>query len=260
MAKFLDGAGVQAALIEIIKNAESELYIIAPYMKISQQTQNYLKNTDKRNIQLTIISRSNAEIPQETAAFLNDLTHAKIKLCDNLHAKCFLNETQGLITSMNLHEHSQTHNWEMGISFSKSIDPELYSDAVREIKEINEASRANSNLTIASKKGPETVSEKKKEKSFAELYPHKPKVPPNKGFVTKWIDSVLGEKAYCIRCGKLLTRYDLENPFCDRCYSNWAQYKNQDFPEKYCHACGEKRSNISFHRPVCKSCFNAYYR
>jgi hypothetical protein len=27
MAKFLDGAGVQAALIEIIKNAETELYL-----------------------------------------------------------------------------------------------------------------------------------------------------------------------------------------------------------------------------------------
>lgn len=97
-------------------------------MKISQQTLNYLKNTEKKNIQLTIISRSGVDMPPDTSAFLKDLSHAKKKLCDNLHAKCFLNEKQGLITTMNLHEHSQTHNWEMGINFFKQVDPDLFTE------------------------------------------------------------------------------------------------------------------------------------
>ena len=143
MAKFLDGSGVQSALTEIIKNAESELYIIAPYLKISQQTQNYLKNTDKQNIRFKIISRSGAEIQPDNLNFLNELIHAEVKLCDNLHAKCFLNEKEGLITSMNLHEHSQTHNWEMGIRFSKSEDSTIYTDTLKEIKLIDGASKPN---------------------------------------------------------------------------------------------------------------------
>ena len=33
----------------------------------------------------------------------------------NLHAKCYLNEDYALITSMNLYQFSQVHNYEMGI-------------------------------------------------------------------------------------------------------------------------------------------------
>ncbi len=257
MAKFLDGAGVQAALTEIIKNAESELYLIAPYMKISQQTQNYLKNTDKMNIQLTIISRSGAEIPSDTLAFLNELTHAKIKLCDNLHAKCFLNENQGLITSMNLHEHSQTHNWEMGINFFKSVDPDLYTDALKEIKQIDGASKENPKIKIQSVK---TTTQQKSRQPPPQKTIHKPTQAPNKGLITKMLDSVLGEVAYCIRCGEPLDGYDIEKPLCDKCYPIWAKYKKQDFPEKFCHACGEKKPNISYQKPVCIQCYNKLYK
>ena len=34
---------------------------------------------------------------------------------------------------MNLHEHSQTHNWEMGIRFSKQGDPKIYDDVLKEL-------------------------------------------------------------------------------------------------------------------------------
>ena len=257
MAKFLDGAGVQAALIEIIKNAESELYIIAPYMKISQQTQNYLKNTDKNNIQLTVISRSDAEIPSDTVTFLNELNHAKIKLCDNLHAKCFLNEKQGLITSMNLHEHSQTHNWEMGVNFFKSVDLDLYTEALKEIGRIDGASKENSNIKPRSvKKAPQ----QQHQQNTPQKLIYKPKEAPKKGVLTKMLDSVLGEEAYCIRCGEPLEGYDIEKPLCDRCYPIWAQFRKQDYPEKFCHACGEEKSNISYQKPVCYDCYKKSYK
>jgi len=257
MAKFLDGAGVQAALIEIIKTAESELYIIAPYMKISQQTQNYLKNTDKKNIQLTIISRSDAEIPSDTVTFLNELNHAKIKLCDNLHAKCFLNEKQGLITSMNLHEHSQTHNWEMGVNFFKSVDLDLYTEAKKEIGRIDDASKENSNVKPPSVK---PASQQQYQQKTPQKVIHKPKEAPKKGVFTKMLDSVLGEEAYCIRCGEQLDQYNIEKPLCDRCYPKWAQFKKLDYPETYCHACGQKKKNISYQKPVCYECFNQFYK
>lgn len=257
MARFLDGAGVNAALIEIIKTAESELFIIAPYMKIPQQTQNYLKNTDKKNINLTIISRSDAEIPSDTQSFLSELTNAKIKLCDNLHAKCFLNEKQGLITSMNLHEHSQTHNWEMGISFFKAVDHDIFSDALREIKEIEGASKDNPKVKIHSAK---STPQQQYQNKPSQKTIHKPKEPPKKGVITKMLDTVLGEMAFCIRCGEPLEKYNIEKPLCDRCYPVWAQFKKQDYPETYCHACGEKKPNISYQKPVCRECFNQYYK
>jgi len=257
MAKFLDGSGVQSALTEIIKNAESELYIIAPYLKISQQTQNYLKNTDKQNIQFKIISRSDAEIQPDNLKFLSELVHAEVKLCDNLHAKCFLNEKEGLITSMNLHEHSQTHNWEMGIRFSKSEDSTIYSDTLKEIKLIDGASKPNFGIK---RKSIPSESRQGQSQYTPQKTIYKPKEAPNKGLFTKMVDSVLGEEAYCIRCGHSMGKYNLEKPLCNNCYPIWAKHKNIDYPEKHCHACGELKPNISYNKPTCRDCYNRLYK
>ena len=211
----------------------------------------------RNSIKLTIISRYDADIPQETASFLNELTRAKIKLCDNLHAKCFLNEKRGLISTMNLHEHSQTHNWEMGISFFKSVDPDVYNDALKEVLEIDNASKGNSNIRPQSGKiqSQQSIRHPAPQKTI-----NKPKQAPNKGLFDKVLDSVLGEEAYCIRCGERLEKYNLEKPLCDKCYSKWAQYKKLDFPENFCHACGQKKSNISYQKPVCIGCFKEFYK
>ena len=257
MAKFLDGSGVQSALTEIIKNAESELYIIAPYLKISQQTQNYLKNTDKQNIRLKIISRSDAEIQPDNLKFLSELVHAEVKLCDNLHAKCFLNEKEGLITSMNLHEHSQTHNWEMGIRFSKVEDSTIYADTLKEIKLIDGASKPNFGIK---RKSIQSESRQGQSQYTPQKTVYKPKEAPNKGLFTKMVDSVLGEEAYCIRCGHSMEKYNLEKPLCNNCYPIWAKHKNIDYHEKHCHACGELKPNISYNKPTCRDCYNRLYK
>ena len=58
MAKFVNGASSYGEITEIINGAYSELYIVTPYLKIPQQTKNYIKNVDKRGIKFTIISRA----------------------------------------------------------------------------------------------------------------------------------------------------------------------------------------------------------
>ena len=147
MAKFVNGASSYGEITEIINGAYSELYIIAPYLKIPQQTKNYIKNVDKRGIKFTIISRAEnyteKNVYETDIQFLKELTSVNIRVCENLHAKCFLNENKGLITSMNLHEHSQTHNWEMGIVFTKADDPAIYNDTFNEVMMIVEQSIEN---------------------------------------------------------------------------------------------------------------------
>jgi phosphatidylserine/phosphatidylglycerophosphate/cardiolipin synthase-like enzyme len=115
MAKFLDGPSVQASLTDLIKNTEKELFIISPYLKISTMMKNYLTSIDSKKIPVSIIYRSETKINEDDIAFFNTLNYLKLYQCENLHSKCYINEKDGLITSMNLHEHSQTHNWEMGI-------------------------------------------------------------------------------------------------------------------------------------------------
>jgi phosphatidylserine/phosphatidylglycerophosphate/cardiolipin synthase-like enzyme len=136
MAKFLNGPGVQAALIDIINHSEKNLWLISPYLKIPIQTQNYLKSIDKKGVTIVIIYRKdkNNYPGDQDLAFFKGLKHLDLRNCENLHTKCYLNDKEGLITSMNLHEYSQTHNWEMGIYFSKQGDPLIYNDVIRELQ------------------------------------------------------------------------------------------------------------------------------
>jgi len=116
------------------------MLIVSPYLKISTQTKHYLKSIDKKNVPTVIIFRTGElgkkNVTDDDLAFFKELSHLKYGQCENLHSKCYLNEKEGLITSMNLHEYSQTHNWEMGILFSKQNDPEIYKDVLKELRHL----------------------------------------------------------------------------------------------------------------------------
>ena len=62
----------------------------------------------------------------EEKEWLESMTSIKTSVRKNLHAKCYLNGKEALLTSMNLYEYSQEHNDEMGILVSVDHDPELY--------------------------------------------------------------------------------------------------------------------------------------
>lgn len=147
MAKFVNGAMSYGAITEIVNGAHEELYIVAPYLKIPQQTKNYIQNVDTRGIKFVVISRAEngkqRNVDEADIPFLKNLKSADVRVCENLHAKCFLNETEGLITSMNLHEHSQTYNWEMGIRFTKNEDPAIYAATLDEVQMIVNQSKEN---------------------------------------------------------------------------------------------------------------------
>lgn len=135
------------AITEIINGAHDELYIVAPYLKIPQQTKNYIKNVDTRGIKFIVISRAEnntqRNVDENDVQFLRGLISADVRVCENLHAKCFINENEGLITSMNLHEHSQAYNWEMGIRFTKNEDLATYNAAFDEVQMIVKQSKEN---------------------------------------------------------------------------------------------------------------------
>jgi hypothetical protein len=61
----------------------------------------------------------------------------KLIKCKNLHAKCFMNEKSGIITTMNLYNFSTTSNWEMGILFTRKDDPDIYSNVLGDINFMN---------------------------------------------------------------------------------------------------------------------------
>jgi len=260
MAKFLDGAGVQSALTDIIKKTDQELCILSPYLKIPIQTKNYLKSIDDHHRPITIIYRSDFKLNDDDVAFFNGLNNLELLHCENLHAKCYINEKEGLITSMNLHEHSQTHNWEMGIRFTKQDDPEIYEDTIKEIGLLGSQTKpwVPAHTAVAESK-PQYQAKPSRKPVTKTVF--KPTEPPHKSTLLKILDIVTGEAGYCIRCGKGLKTFDLQKPYCDKCFARWSRYKNPKYKEKYCHQCGQAdaKSPTSFEKPCCKSCFVKLY-
>ena len=258
MAKFCNGSDVSSVLTNIITNAEKELYIISPYLKIPLQTKNYLKSTDKKNIPITLVYRTDSSLHEDDLRFFNELRNLDLRYCDNLHSKCYMNEKEGLITSMNLHEYSQISNWEMGIKFSNQIDFDIYTDAIKEIKNLLSLSQTRSQKQKPQETKHAIQSNYPPKSSQKPAY--KPTEAPNKGIFTKIVDSVIGEEAYCIRCGEPMDKFNLKKPLCDKCYPIWAKYKDIKYKEKYCHACGQQEPGISFEKPISSVCFNRLYK
>ena len=123
MAIFLTRKGIVFHLDRIIEEANRELVLISPYIKADNETKNLLK--DKTRATTIHVIYGKKELKPVEKSFLDSLGIAT-SFVKNLHAKCYLNENEALLTSMNLYQFSQEHNDEMGILVSKKDDGELY--------------------------------------------------------------------------------------------------------------------------------------
>lgn len=135
MAKFLNTSAVTYYLEEMIKNANERLILISPYLRLNDKIKELLEDKNRLKIDIRIIYGKKDLIAEE-ANWLHKLEFVRISFCKNLHAKCYMNEKECIITSLNLYEFSQVNNNEMGILISKNEDYEIFKDAQEEANRI----------------------------------------------------------------------------------------------------------------------------
>ncbi|MDO5770498.1 MAG: phospholipase D family protein [Psychrobacter sp.] len=135
MAKFLNTSGTTYHLEELIKNASDRLIIISPYLKLNERIKELLEDRNRLKIDIRIVYGKNDLHPEEIN-WLKNLTFIRTSFCKNLHAKCYLNENQCIITSLNLYEFSQVNNNEMGVLIYRDEDAKLYADTYEEAQRI----------------------------------------------------------------------------------------------------------------------------
>lgn len=135
MARFLNTSATNYFLEELIKNARDRLILISPYLKLNARIKELLEDKNRLKIDVRIVY-GKSELQPEEINWLKDLTFIRTSFCQNLHAKCYLNEEHSIVTSMNLYEFSQVNNNEMGILMDRSQDPELYRDTFEEAQRI----------------------------------------------------------------------------------------------------------------------------
>lgn len=135
MARFLNTSATNYFLEELIKDARDRLILISPYLKLNARIKELLEDKNRLKIDVRIVY-GKSELQPEEINWLKDLTFIRTSFCQNLHAKCYINEQLCIVTSMNLYEFSQVNNNEMGILIDRTQDAALYRDAFDEAQRI----------------------------------------------------------------------------------------------------------------------------
>ena len=224
MAKFLNSSGISYHLENLIKNANLSLFLISPYLKFNSRIKSLLDERNRLKLDIRIIY-GKVDLQTEESSWLKSMDSIKVLFCKNLHAKCYINEKEAIITSMNLYDFSQQNNNEMGIYVTKEDDPQLYQDIYTEVTSLI---RTSEHVAISIEK----VEQKK------DL--------PKKKFSK-------GKNGHCIRCDAKI-KVNPEHPLCTKCYKSWSKYSDPTYEEKFCHICG-KDNKSSLEKPVCYSCY-----
>lgn len=135
MAKFLNTTGVSYHLEELIKNTKDKIVLISPYLQFHKRVKDHLENLNIQKRDIRIIYREN-KLQFEENNWLESQIGIRTSLCNSLHAKCYINENEAIVTSMNLYSFSQQNNDEMGIHVTKENDTELYNDIYEEVQRL----------------------------------------------------------------------------------------------------------------------------
>lgn len=133
--QFLTTKQISGEIERIIRDADNFIIMISPYVKISQMYIDRLLEAEKRNVKILFVfgKEQLAEIEESKFSAFKKM---KMYYLDNLHAKCYLNESSSIITSMNLYEFSELNNREMGIVINKVDNEKLYNDISKEANSI----------------------------------------------------------------------------------------------------------------------------
>ncbi len=148
MANFLNTSKINFLLEELIQTAKEELILISPYLKFNDRMRELLRDKGVQGLEISIVY-GKQDLNANEAKWLSSQQHIKANFCKNLHAKCYLNENHCIITSMNLYDFSQVNNNEMGVTFTKTQDKILYSQAYDEARRLLRISGEDEATTVS---------------------------------------------------------------------------------------------------------------
>ncbi|MFN0031639.1 MAG: phospholipase D family protein [Flavobacteriales bacterium] len=272
MSKFITGKALEDSIYDIIWNAQERLMIVSPFIKLDDYFKTLFdKHVNNPKIHLVIVFGKNEgavskSLSKSDFEYFQKFLNISIVYVPNLHAKYYGNEKKGVITSINLHDYSFKNNIEFGVfselsvldAFTTTADKEAWM-ACWEIAESNEVVFVK--RPVFEKKMLSLLLGKNYVKSdvlhnstsqFYERYNY------NQDSATKRLSDFKDElelgsqptsrptreeietptSGFCIRTGTKIP-FNPKRPFSEEAYRSWAQYSNEDYPEKYCHKSGK---------------------
>ena len=221
--KMLSANKLPPAFEELVEHASQRLVIITPYFEPWSHLTAMLYQKLERKIPMFLLLRGGEDRAKREASVLPfQQRGAQVTFLDRLHAKIYFSEHQALLTSMNLLGASRD-SWEVGTLFDAAGDAASYSQIVAIAMDLF--------------------------KTVSITAPHE-----NSASVTQRASAPRRTvRGHCIRCSSTINA-EPQKPFCRDCYSSWAEWENDDYPEKFCHLCGRQWSS-SMAKPLCRGCW-----
>jgi phosphatidylserine/phosphatidylglycerophosphate/cardiolipin synthase-like enzyme len=246
MAEFLTTKGISHEIEKIIKNAKGKLFLVSPYLQLSKTLLERLQDASNRGVKIKIIYGKD-ELKQTEKSSLSALKNLELYFHENLHAKCYFNESRLIITSMNMYQYSEANNREMGVLFDSVNETALFQEAVDEVASILKHSKPDFLKGFSKSMNNNVYSS-----------------PTNNGYSkNKSFDYTPGRPfrqsshiGFCLRCNEKIS-FNPDRPYCYNCYDVWAEYENPNYTENHCHACGDNFPS-SMVGPLCIDCDNKF--
>jgi hypothetical protein len=124
MAEFLDTTAISYQLERLLKTAKRRILLISPYLRLRPRVRELIEDAGRIGVEIQIVYGKKEQCDE--VALLKCMNQVSVNFCKNVHAKCYLNEDFGMVTSLNLYDFSQANNQEMGILFTELTEPGLY--------------------------------------------------------------------------------------------------------------------------------------
>lgn len=268
---------------EIIKHSEEYCFLITPYFDYWERLKDCLKTASEQKKKIVFFIRDEKYYEVKIRDFYKDYKFDLIFI-KNLHAKLYVNEHEGLITSMNLYKHSKEENYEIGVLIKNKYDLndiinkfiindvfktgetyvlegeyyKLLKNGLFFEKNINYCNKPDdSNIKKVPEEEPNNQLPKNdnisNESNLNETDNDNLKNNDNLSCESNADndDSINIEHGHCICCHNEIP-YNKSSPICKDCSDN-----KDKKTYTYCHGCGEK-SIRSPSYPFCDSCYTEY--
>ena len=289
MPEFLTTSGISARLQDLIRDADEFLVLISPYLQTNPKIRELLEQKSRSDTHIRVIY-GKRELRPEERNWIDSLPSIELCFRETLHAKCYLNEKEAILTSMNLYQFSEVHNDEWGIRVLKREEDgfekgRLYSRIYREaehiadlsekIREVPRKERASIFRGLMGRitnRGQDSENQDDIASAVTSVADADSDVATNLSLtptddlrpaadaIPVVVNSEPGPEiptvGFCIRC-KITVPAKPAAPYCNRCYRTWNRYQNEEYQEKYCHLCGNEETT-TMAKPLCWGCYRSY--
>ena len=228
---------------QILRQAGERVWIVTPYLKTNPRLRQMLEEV-RNSVDVRIVCREQKMDPHESA-WLDRHPNIRVMTCPELHAKCYMSESEAVIGSMNLYEHSQVRNYELGVGITRQQDPQLYQDTEREVRSI-----LNASVTRQGHRAAPATARQPQGHQRPQMRNRQQSMAATREEATETI-------GFCIRCGSE-KKYDPSKPYHPKCYRDAQKFGVigkliTGGTEPFCHRCG-KRTPTSLEYPLCWPC------